>query len=519
MSRDRFFPRPHLGDFVAGLGVAVILIPQSLAYAEIAGLPPIYGLFASALPPLAASLVASSPYLQTGPVAMTSLLAFGSLTQLTTPGSAEYIGLAALLALVVGAIRVIIGIMRAGAISYFMSQPMMSGFASAAAILIVATQVPTALGIAAPEGKLLWRAGWSLGHPGDWHIPSLILALTVVALVIGAQKLHPLTPGVLIAVTAGLIVAAFGFDGPEVGDLAAGLPALSVSLPWSHLPSLLVPGGVIALIGFAEPATIARHYAAEDKARWDPDREFIGQGLANLASGVSGGFPVGGSFSRTAINRLSGAHTRWSGAITGFAVIAFFPIVGILEPLPRAVLAGIVIAAVVPLIRPDVVLRIFQHSPAQGFVSIFTFAMVLTLSPRIDEAVLLGIGLGVVIHLVREMRVHVESAYTDGVLRISPGGVLYFGSAQLLHERLAALLADHPDATRLEIDVGSVGRLDYSGAVTLRLLADQAEAAGLEVELLNVPQRIIRIVNSVWEDEPPGLPSFMEILRRLRRPI
>jgi SulP family sulfate permease len=506
-------PRPRSGDLIAGIAVALVLIPQSLAYAEIAGLPPPQGLFAAALPPIAAALVASSPYLQTGPVAMTALLAFGALSAVATPGTADYVAAAAVLALVVGVVRLIIGLLGAGVVSHFMSRPVMLGFTSAAAILIVASQLPTALGTTPAEGHLLSGAARALATPDGWHAGSVILAAVAVAVVAGGRWIHPLFPGVVAAAVIGLIAGALiDTSWPVVGELPTGLPPLGAALPWSRLDELLLPGVVIALVGFAEPAAIALSFAARDRMRWDANREFIGQGLANLAAGFSGGFPVGGSFARSSINRMSGARTRWSGAITGVAVLAFLPFAGILEPLPRSVLAGIVVAAVVPLIRLDDLVRVARYSLPQGGVALTTFGLTLGLSPRIDEAVLIGIGLGILLHLVRELQIDVDTEVDGGTLTLRPAGVLYFGSAPGLSRLLLDHVARHPEARRLVIDLHGIGRLDYTGAVTLRALADQAEDAGLAVELIGVRRTTRRIVDSVWHDRPPGLPAL-----RIRR--
>lgn len=511
-------PRPRWGDLAAGIAVAFILIPQALAYADIAGMPAANGLFAATLPPIAAALVASSPYLQTGPVAMTSLLTFGILSTLAAPGSPEYVGLAAVLALVVGVIRLLIGLVGAGVVSYFMSQPVLRGFTSAAALLIVSSQLPTALGSAPPDGHLLFRAGWSLAHPSSWHAAALAFAVAAVAVVALSSRIHPLFPGVALVVVIGLVVArASGFDGPAVGALPTDLPPFSLALPWSRLGDLLLPGVVIALVGFAEAAAIAMTYAARDRARWNADREFAGQGLANLTAGLFGGFPVGGSFGRSSINRLSGARTRWSGAITGLAVLAFLPAAGILERLPRSILAGIVIAAVAPLLRPAEMWRIFRYSPAQGTVGFATFGLTLALSPRIDEAVLIGIGMGVAVHLVRELRVDVDARTEGDTLYIRPAGVLYFGSANRLSEALLDEIARHPEAMRLVVDLSGIGRLDYTGAMALRSLADQARDAGMEVEVIGVTPPSRRIIDSVWHDRPGGLPGWRDLLKRARR--
>ena len=395
--------RPVPADLLAGLSVAMVLIPQSMAYAELAGLPSHIGLFASALPPILAALFASSPYLQTGPVALTSLLTFGALASLADPGSADYVALAALLALMVGVTRLLLGLFRLGVVTYLMRDPVVTGFTSAAAILILASQLPKALGTATPPGGVLWRAGWSLGHPGGWETASLAIAATTVLLVLaGRRVVHRMFPGALIAVGGGISVSRLtDYAGPMVGDVPTALPTLSLDLPWGSTGSLLVGGILIALVGFAEPASIARMFADEDGQRWSANREFVSQGVANLAAAVSGSFPVGGSFSRSSLNRLAGARTRWSGLVTGITVLAFLPFADVLAPLPRATLGGVVIAAVVGLVRPRRLLGMARISPADAFVAWVTFFATLALSPRVEQGVLVGILISLAVGLRR----------------------------------------------------------------------------------------------------------------------
>ena len=395
--------RPVPADQLAGLSVAMVLIPQSMAYAELAGLPSHIGLFASALPPILAALFASSPYLQTGPVALTSLLTFGALASLADPGSADYVALAALLALMVGVTRLLLGVFRLGVVTYLMRDPVVAGFTSAAAILILASQLPKALGTATPSGGVLWRAGWSLGHPGGWEMASLAIATTTVLLVLaGRRVVHRMFPGALIAVGGGVIVSRLtDYAGPVVGDVPTSLPSLSLDLPWGSTGSLLVGGILIALVGFAEPASIARAFADEDGQRWSANREFVSQGVANVAAAVSGSFPVGGSFSRSSLNRLAGARTRWSGMVTGITVLAFLPFADVLAPLPRATLGGVVIAAVVGLVKPGRLMRMARISPANAVVAWVTFFATLALSPRVEQGVLVGILVSLAVGLRR----------------------------------------------------------------------------------------------------------------------
>ena len=393
--------RPVPADLLAGLSVAMVLVPQSMAYAELAGLPQHLGLFASALPPILAAFFASSPYLQTGPVALTSLLTFGALAGLSEVGTPDYVAMAALLALLVGVTRLLLGVFRLGMVTYLMRDPVVTGFTSAAAILILASQMPKAFGVAAPTGGVLWRAGWALGHVNHWEATSVAIAMVTVGLVLaGRRVVHRLFPGALLAVAGGVVLSrATDYAGPVVGEVPTGLPDLSLDIPWGSTGTLLVGGVLIALVGYAEPASIARVFADEDGQRWSADREFVSQGVANVAAAVSGAFPVGGSFSRSSLNRLAGAQTRWSGLVTGVAVLAFLPFADVLAPLPRATLGGVVIAAVVGLVRPVALVSMVRRSSADALVAWATFAATLTLAPRVEQGVLVGILLSLAVGL------------------------------------------------------------------------------------------------------------------------
>ena len=469
-------------------------------------MPPYRGLYAAALPPLAAAFFASSPYLQTGPVALTALLTFGALTALAPAGSSEYVALGILLALVVGVARLAVGLLRAGVIAYLMSQPMLMGFIPAAAILILASQLPAALGAKAPGDGVLPDAGWTLVHPGAWETASVVLALGALALVLAGPRLHRLFPAVLVAAGAGIAYSlAAGYTGPEVGSIPSGFPPVSFRFPWSDLHRLLLPGVVIALVGFAEPSSIARTFAAQERRSWSSNREFVSQGVANVVSSVSGGFPVGGSFSRSTLNRLSGARTRWSGAVTGLAVLAFLPFASSLSSLPRAVLGAIVIGAVLGLIRVMPLFRLWRYSKPQFAVAWVTFGLTLGLAPHVERAVLAGIGLAIAVHLARELSLDVEKRFDGDTLHLEPTGVLWFGSARLLEDALLGLLPEHPELRRLVIHLGGVGRVDLSGALALRTLVQDARAAGLEVGLEDVPPRARRWVEPLIEPEEDPL--------------
>jgi SulP family sulfate permease len=489
---------PAVQDLVAGASVAFVLIPQSLAYAQLAGMPAYRGLLAAAVPPLVAAPFASSRYLQPGPTAITALLTFATLAPLAPPGSASYVGLALLLALMVGLVRLLVGMLRAGVVSYLLSQPLVIGFVPGAAILIIASQLPVALGVSTEGRDVLPAAARALAHAGSWQAAPVLIAVLASASMLLARRVSPLVPGVLLAVAGATIYSALaGYDGPIVGHLPSRLPSFSVALPWHEAPRLVVGAVVIALLGFAEAASIARTYAAIDRDRWNPNREFVSQGVANVAAAFTGGFPVGASFSRSALNRLAGARTTASGFVTGLVVLLLLPLGFLLERLPQSVLAATVIVAVVPLVRVDRIVRVVGWSRPQGAIAVLTFAMTLALEPHVEWALIAGISLSIAIHLWKELTLEVRAERCGTTLELRPIGVLWFATARGLEDRFLDLLAGHPETRRLAIRLDGLGRIDLTGALALQTLRNDARAAGVAVEISGAPPQARRVLERV----------------------
>ncbi|MEM7339435.1 MAG: SulP family inorganic anion transporter [Actinomycetota bacterium] len=488
--------RPSNGDLVAGVSVAMVAIPQSLAYAELAGMPAQYGLFASALPPLLAAIFVSSRYLQTGPVALTALLSFGALSGLAEPASSEYIALAALLALMVGIMRTLFGLVRMGSVAYLLSEPVLLGFTTGAAILITASQLPRMFDLD-PDGRNLERAAIALTSPGDWSWTAIGFAVMAAVVIVGGRRIHKLFPGVLVAVAAGVLLSAIsGYSGSTVGELEGGFISLRVDFPWAAVPDLLIPALAIALVGFAEPASIARTFAAEERELWDANREMVSQGVANLASGVSGAFPVGGSFSRSSLNRLAGATSPWSGAITGLIVLLALPLTPVIADLPSAILGAIVIVAVFKLINVGDLIALVRQSRAQSMVAVGTLVATLATAPRVEQGVLIGIGLALAVHLYRELVVRSDVVRTGGTVTLSFHGVLWFASVPSLDIQVRQAVADREGLERLVVDLGGVGRMDYSGASSMLRIATELESAGIDVVLVRIPPGATRAVRA-----------------------
>jgi SulP family sulfate permease len=500
-----------IGDAIAGVSIALVLIPQSLAYARVAGVPAYVGLYAAALPPIAASFFASSPYLQTGPVAVTALLTAGALAGHAPPGSPEYVLLAGLLAFWVGLIRIAIGTLRLGKLVYLMSEPVLRGFTIGAALLIALSQLPGLLGVTAPSSSPAVVLD-TIAQYRAWDLETIVISLATFAVIVACRRVHERIPWALLVTAGGIAYGiARDYGGAVVGSIPGGFVPFQFALPWQSLPALLVPGLVIALVGFAEASSIARLFAARDRQRWEPDRDFISQGAANLAAAFSSGFPVGGSFSRSMLGRLLGARTRWSGGITGLAVLAFLPFASVLSPLPVAVLSAMVITAVIGLVRVRPILSIWPLSKPQFLVAGGTFVLTILLAPRIDQAVILGILMAGAVHLWREFDVRLVSWLEDTALHIRPEGVLWFGSAEMLRQQVLDLLAEHARAERLVLHMERLGRVDLTASLALETLIEEARDAGLATEIVSVHPVTAKALNRVLSQSrpspPPGIPS------------
>ena len=486
-------PKLTLGDVVGGVSVALVLIPQSLAYAGLAGLPPLVGLFASAFPLLIFAVFASSPYLQTGPVAMTSLLTIGALEGAGLEAeTAAYVSAAAILAVIVGVTRLLLGIGRLGSIVYLMAEPVTIGFTSGAGVVILSSQLPKALGVALPENVAAWsnpvaRAGWAVTNPGAWQFAAIIISVITMVLMLQGKKIHRLFPGVLVAVVASLIYSrGFNYGGEVIPEVEAGLPAWSLDLPWESTGSLLVGGIVIALVGFAEPSSIARLFASEEQSTWSSSREFFASGLANLVAAATGSYPVGGSLSRSSVNRFAGAETRLSGAITGLVVVAFLPFAGLLDGLPEAVLGAIVVGAVLSLIKPRRLLGLWTRSPWHASLAWITFFATLVTPPNVQYAVLLGVALTGLLHLLRPFHIEVEQT-ADGGLDLRPRGLLWIATNTKLKTQLAQIIEADPGNGPVLVNLDRSTAIDSSIADSVAGGRMAAVRSGRSFSVINAP--------------------------------
>lgn len=498
-------------DIVAGITVATVLVPQAMAYARLAGLPPVYGLYGAFLPPVVAAFWGSSRHLATGPVAMASLISAAAISSLATPGTDDYIGYSITLALLVGVIRVLLGVFRLGVLVNLLSSPVVAGFTNAAALIIASSQVHHALGVSAERGSLHLETVWNVVRAA-WQGPHLF---TMGMAAIAAALLFLLRSRfekVLIAVAITTVIAwQTGYDGNIVGDIPQGLPAFAVPAIDVHVIVQLLPWAfILTLIGLMEAMSIAKTIATRSKQTIDVNQELVGQGVSNVVGGFFGSYTVSGSFSRSAINFSTGAATGLSSAVTSVVVmLTLLFLTPLFYYLPQATLAMIIILAVLSLFSLEPIRQAWRASRADGVVAVVTFVVTLALAPGLHWGILAGVGLSLVTYLYRTMRPHVAylSRHADGALvdaeahdlALDPriaiirfDGRLYFGAASYFEDKVLEALSRFPDLRYLVLDTGAINHIDATGIQTLRRVVQDLHGIGIEVHVTRVKDRIFR---------------------------
>lgn len=367
-------------DLISGIIVALLIIPQSMAYAFIAGVPVVYGLFAAIFPPIIYALVGGSRYLSVGPVAIVSLLAFSSVSFMTPVGSGHFLILIVLLSLIVGSVQIFLGLMKFGTFFDLISPAVINGFISAAAIIIGITQIKSLLGVALPPFQNIFDYVLEIiHHVSEIHPWTVAVGISSLGLLLIMKKLFrtSLAPLVVI-VLASLLVAYFQLDqnGVEViGYIPHEFPNLTLQLPTlSTLFSLLPSASMIAFISFAESYAVGKTLAAKDNEKLNPNQELFGLGLANITSSFVGAIPVAGGISRTAVNHQAGAKSRVSALITiTLVVITLIYLTPYLYFLPKTALAAIILVAVSNLVDIKGFRYYMKNEPGSAFLMISTF--------------------------------------------------------------------------------------------------------------------------------------------------
>lgn len=491
-------------DIIAGITVALVLIPQSMAYAQLAGLPPQMGLYAAFLVPIVAALFGSSRQLQNGPVAIISLMTAAALIPLGLNAD-QYIVYAAMLAIMAGLMQLVLGLLRLGILVDFLSHPVVIGFTNAAAIVISSLQIGKILGIETESGNHLYETLWNLiiAIPEKTHFPTLMMGGFSLLLLVLFKKLTPKLPGILFTVViATLLSWLMGYDtqgGKIVGEVASGLPSFAIpTINVEHVPSLLLPALMIALLSFVEAFSIAKAVASKTRQHLSADQEMVGKGLANMVAGVTQGYAVSGSFSRTAIAFDAGAKTGFTAVVSGIIVgITLLFLTPLLHYLPVATLAAVIVVAVIGMIHFQPFSHAWQVNPHDGFVALVVFITTLYFAPHLEWGIFIGIALSMAFYIYRTMKPHFaeiamdeDGTYRDAHkfgLETSPDlaifrydGDLYFANAGYLEKKLLNAVADKPELKILVLDLEAVDQIDVTGEEMLTHMSERLKEAGIE---------------------------------------
>lgn len=501
----RYRRRNLRGDLQAGLTVAVLLIPQAMAYAMLAGLPPVVGLYASVFPLLIYALVGSSRHLAIGPTAVVSLLVFAGCSELAEPGSPEYIALATLVALLAGCLQLVLGLLRLGVLVSFVSHAVITGFSAGAAILICLSQLKHILGIEL-EGsdRAIEVAGEVLSELGTTHGPTAAIGLgSLLVLIILQRKAKKVPAALLLVAISTVVVWALGLDAhgvKTVGDVPRGLPALSLPrFDVSGLGRLVPTVIVIAAISYMESIALVQLIAARERYKVFPNVEMRAIGMANIVSGLFSGYPITGSFSRTAVNYEAGARTRLAALITAAVII---PALVFLTPLfyymPSAVLGAIIVVAAVKLIDIRAIRDLCQLDATDGVVLLAT--LMATLFAGIEVGILAGVASSLVLYIWRSSHPHMAelgfepreggfhdierfpAAWTDPrllVFRIDRS--IYFANAGFIVDGVREAMDLKPDLQWIILDLSGVNDCDGVALHVFSQFLERCEARKIHV--------------------------------------
>jgi len=505
-------------DLVAGVTVALVLIPQSMAYAQLAGLPPYYGLYAAFLPVLIAALWGSSSQLGTGPVAVVSLLTAASVSQFAEVGSPEFIALAIMLAFLVGAFQFLLGLLKLGVVVNFLSHPVIVGFTNAAAMIIALSQLNKIFGVAKERSEHFLVDIWGVfAHIGDTHLITFLFGAGAFAVMWIMKSKLPKVPGVLVAVVLTILlswgIGLEGLGGNVVGEIPQGLPPFAMpTFDMSLFSSMLASAIVISLIGFMEAISIAKAMAAKTKERIDPNQELIGQGLANMVGSFTSSYPASGSFSRSAVNLNAGAVTGMSSVYTAIIVmVTLLFLTPLLYHLPKAVLAAVIMMAVLGLINFKAMKHAWKVSKHDGIASIVTFVATLGFAPHLEKGIMIGAGLAIGLYLYRTMRprVAILGRYKDGTLRdvsvrnlktsdeiiaIRFDGSLYFANVSFFEEAIINAVSEKPSASHILIVSDAINQLDASGEEVLHHLHERLKENNIRMVFSGLKRQVLQVM-------------------------
>lgn len=527
MSWTRQYSRADLGgDLMAALIVTIMLIPQSLAYALLAGLPAEVGIYASILPLVAYAVFGTSRTLAVGPVAVVSLMTASALAPLNITSVPEYAAAAAILALLSGLVLIAMGVLRLGVVANFLSHPVIAGFITASGLLIAASQLKHILGISAHGHNLPEIAAALFGNLTYVSFTTLLIGTASVGflywsrnrLSVALQNHLQLAPDLADTVArVGPIIAVIGttlvtwlFDLAAkgvsvVGAVPTGTPPLGPpEMDWSIISQLAGPAILVSVIGYVESVSVAQTLAAKRRQRIDPNQELLALGASNVASAMSGGYPVTGGFARSVVNFDAGARTPAAGAMTalGLLVAAMF-LTPLLFFLPKATLAATIIVAVLSLVDLSVVARSWRHSKAD-FAAVLT-TMTMTLGVGVETGIACGVAVSLLLFIWKTSRPHVAevglvpgSQHFRNILRhtviTDPAIVslridesLYFANARRLEDLiLARVHRGKPELKHLILMCSAINEIDLSALESLEAVNERLKDFGVTLHLSEV---------------------------------
>ena len=521
----RHYDRETLvSDLVAALIVTIMLIPQSLAYASLAGLPPEVGLYASIAPLLLYAIFGTSRVLAVGPVAVVSLMTATAVGDLAVVGSPSYWGVAITLAFLSGAMLLVMGLLRLGFLASFLSHPVISGFITASALLIAAGQLKVILGVKAEGHNFFDLVGALVQQLGQVHAVTAGLGLSTVAFLFWARRgLKPLLlslglpvrladvlakagPVAGIAVTA-LVTWHFEWHlaGVKiVGSVPAGLPPLT--WPQWDMPlwkALAMPALLISVVGFVESVSVGQTLAAKRRQRIVPDRELVALGASNLGAAFTGGFPVTGGFARSVVNFDAGAQTPAAGVFTAVGIlVAALLLTPALYFVPQATLSATIVVAVLSLVDLSILRSTWAYSRSDFAAVVVT--LLVTLAAGVEEGLVAGVALSLLLYLYKTSRPHIAEVglvpgteHFRNVLRhkvqVSPrlaslrvDESLYFANARVLEDRVNALVAERPQLQHLVLQCSAINDIDASALESLEAINQRLAEAGMRLHLSEV---------------------------------
>ena len=509
-------------DLMAALIVTIMLVPQSLAYALLAGLPPEAGIYASILPIVLYAVFGTSRVLAVGPVAVVSLMTAAAVGQVAEAGTAGYAMAALTLALLSGAMLFAMGTLKLGFLANFLSHPVIAGFITASGILIAAGQLRHLLGVQAGGDTLPEILSTLWAHLGDTHLVTLAIGAGAVAFLFwvrrgmkpallalgfGKRSADILTKAGPVFAVAATTALVWGLGLAEkgvriVGEVPQGLPPFTVP-DLSLVSALLIPAALISIIGFVESVSVAQTLAARKRQRIDPDQELLGLGAANIGAAFTGGLPVTGGFARSVVNADAGAETPAAGAFTAIGLaVAAVALTPLLYFLPQATLAATIIVAVLGLVDLGTLRRTWAYSRRDFAAVAATILATLTLG--IETGVSVGVALSILLHLLNTAQPHVaEVGLVPGsehfrnihrhevethphllTLRIDES--LYFANARFLETMILDRIAQSPALRDVILMCSAVNSIDYSALETLEALHNELAARGIRLHLSEV---------------------------------